>query len=57
MVRGVNKSDIFEDDQDKTLFLERLGQNIIDGKCSVYAWVLMDSHVHLLFKSGERGIS
>ncbi len=57
MVRGVNKSDIFEDDQDKTLFLERLGQNVIDGKCSVYAWVLMDSHAHILFKSGERGIS
>jgi putative transposase len=57
MVRGINKSDIFKDDQDKTLFLERLGQNVIEGKCSVYAWVLMDNHVHLLFKSGQRGIS
>ena len=57
MVRGINKSDIFKDDQDKTLFLERLGQNVIDGKCSVYAWVLMDNHVHLLFKSGQQGIS
>jgi len=37
MVRGINQSDIFEDDQDKTLFVERLGQNVIDGKCSVYA--------------------
>jgi putative transposase len=57
MVRGINKSDIFKDDQDKTLFLERLGQNVIEGKCSVYAWVLMDNHVHLLFKSGQQGIS
>ena len=57
MVRGINKSDIFKDDQDKTLFVERLGQNVIDGKCSVYAWVLMDNHVHLLFKSGQQGIS
>jgi len=57
MVRGINQSDIFEDDQDKTLFVERLGQNVIDGKCSVYAWVLMDNHVHLLFKSGQQGIS
>ena len=57
MVRGINKSDIFKDDQDKALFIERLGQNVIEGKCSVYAWVLMENHVHLLFKSGQRGIS
>src|SRR4030043_68130 len=57
MVRGINKSAIFKDDQDKTMFLERLGQNVIEGKCSVYAWVLMGSHVHLLFKSGQQGIS
>jgi len=57
MVRGINKPAIFKDDEDKTLFLERLGQNIIDGKCSVYAWVLMDHYVHLLFKSGQQGIS
>lgn len=57
IVRGINKSNIFEDNQDKTLFLERLGQNIIDGKCSVYAWALMDNHAHVLFKSGQHGIS
>jgi hypothetical protein len=47
-VRGINKSAIFKDDEDKTLFLERLGQNVIDGKCAVYAWVLMNSHVSSL---------
>jgi REP element-mobilizing transposase RayT len=57
MVRGINKSPIFRDDQDKTLFLERLGQNLIKGKCAVYSWVLMPNHVHLLFKSGQQGIS
>jgi putative transposase len=57
MVRGINRSPIFADDQDKARFLERLGENVIAGKCSVYAWVLMDNHVHLLFKSGTRGIS
>jgi putative transposase len=57
MVRGINKAVIFEDDQDKTRFLERLGRNIIEGKCTVYAWVLMSNHVHILFKSGKEGIS
>jgi putative transposase len=44
MVRGINKSTIFKDEQDKARFLERLGQNVSKGKCSVYAWVLMDDH-------------
>jgi putative transposase len=39
MVRGINKSTIFKDEQDKARFLERLGQNVSKGKCSVYAWV------------------
>ncbi len=29
MVRGINKTDIFIDDQDRVVFLERLGKNII----------------------------
>ncbi|MCD4812981.1 transposase [bacterium] len=57
MVRGINKSAIFKDRQDRNNFLDRLGQNIITGKCSVYAWVLMKNHVHILFKSGQAGIS
>jgi putative transposase len=57
MIRGIDKSKIFKDRQDRTRFLERLGENIVEGKCSVYAWVLMDNHVHILFKSGEQGIS
>lgn len=57
MVRGINKSKIFDDEQDKTRFLERLGQSVADGEASVYAWVLMDNHVHILFKSGRDGIS
>jgi REP element-mobilizing transposase RayT len=57
MVRGIDKTDIFRDDQDKARFLERLGENVTEGKCFVYAWVLMDNHVHLLFKSGKYVIS
>jgi putative transposase len=57
MVRGIDKTKIFRDDQDKAAFLERLGQNVLEADCSVYAWVLMDNHVHLLFRSGRQGIS
>jgi len=31
IVRGINKAPIFKDDQDKTLFLERLSENIAQG--------------------------
>jgi len=57
MVRGNNKANIFIDDQDRNKFLQRLGENIVEAKCSVYAWVLMSNHVHILFKSGKKGIS
>ncbi len=57
MIRGVNRGDIFNDKQDKQKFLKRFGANVTEAKCSVYAWTLMSNHVHLLFKSGEKGIS
>ncbi len=57
MVRGINKPAIFLDEQDRIRFLEKLGQTIVKGKCTVYAWALMSNHVHILFKSGRRGIS
>ncbi|MEW6326671.1 MAG: transposase [Thermodesulfobacteriota bacterium] len=57
MIRGINKSAIFKDNQDKTRFLERLGEIILEAGCAVFAWVLMDNHAHILFKSGPKGIS
>jgi len=57
MVRGIDKTNIFRDNEDKARFLERLGLTVSEGKCTVYAWVLMDNHVHILFKSGKQGIS
>lgn len=41
MVRGINRSDLFHDDQDRIRFLERLGTTVSEAKCAVYAWVLI----------------
>lgn len=57
MVRGINKIAIFIDDHDRESFIERLHINLNDCGCSVYAWSLMDNHLHLLIKSGGRGLS
>lgn len=57
MIRGIDKTNIFRDAEDKDRFLERLGKIVQESKCVIYAWVLMDNHVHLLFRSGQQGIS
>jgi putative transposase len=57
MVRGINKSAIFQDEQDRARFLGRLGQNVVETQSSVYAWALMETHIHLLVRSGGPGIS
>lgn len=57
MVRGANQSALFEDEQDRARFLERLGEKVTEARASVYAWALMDTHAHILFKSGQEGIS
>ncbi len=57
MVRGADKGNIFLDDVDRIGFLERLGACVMETRCTVYAWALVDNHVHVLVRSGERGIS
>lgn len=57
MVRGIDKTDIFRDNQDRSLFLERLGLTVSEGNSAVHAWTLMRNHVHILFRSGRDGIS
>lgn len=57
MVRGNNKAVIFKDDTDRRNFLERLDETVTEAGSSIYAWALMNNHVHLLFRSGGKGIS
>ena len=57
MIRGINKSVIFRNKEDKKRFLQRLGQAVQASKSSICAWVLMDNHIHLLFRSGQEGMS
>jgi len=44
MVRGINGSAIFGDDQDRIRFLERLEKNVVEARSSVLAWMLMETH-------------
>ena len=57
MIRGINRQNIFEDDEDRYKLLEILRYFDTQGKYKVYSYCLMGNHVHLLLKEAEDSIS
>ena len=53
MLRGIDKRDIFLDDEDKIKFLDSLSKAKEKGNFELYGYCLMDNHVHLLMKESE----
>ena len=56
MIRGIERGSIFLDDADRSEFLTRVGRLAQASRTSVYAFVLMNNHVHMLLKSGNEGL-
>ncbi|MDW7683252.1 MAG: transposase [Bacillota bacterium] len=52
VLRGVNKQNIFEDDDDRRFFLTLLAHFKEICGYEIYAYCLMDNHVHLELKEG-----
>jgi REP element-mobilizing transposase RayT len=48
MVRGIEKRNIFNDDRDRFLFLDRLSQLLLKTETKCLAWAFLDNHAHLL---------
>ena len=48
IVRGNNRSAMFRDDADRSIFLQFLREALAVCPCEVHAYVLMSNHVHLL---------
>ena len=57
MVRGNERRAIFLDEQDRKRYKKILLQKNEDNKYVVYAYCLMNNHVHLLINEGEETIS
>lgn len=57
MVRGINKSELFFDKQDKRKYLEILLNIKQDDIFELYAYCLMPNHVHLLIKEKNDELS
>ena len=65
MLRGINRQDIFEDQEDYVRFLTCMQQmlepyddlgNRLPPLCTFYAYYLMSNHVHLLIKTHHEDI-
>ena len=57
MIRGINKQMIFQDDEDYKTFLGVLKECKKKSGFSLYAYCLMDNHIHLLIRENGEGIS
>ena len=57
MVRGINRQDIFHDDEDRLRYLTTLDRFTRQGKLTVFGFCLMDNHVHLLLAERDESLS
>lgn len=66
MLRGINRGRIFDDEQDCRKFVKILSQVThpkdkddapLPPYCSIYAYCLMDNHIHLLIAEGTESLS
>ncbi len=55
--RGIEKCVIVKDDTDRLDFVARLNRLATECNIAVYAWALMDNHVHLLLRSNNYGLA
>ena len=53
MARTFNDLSLFRDDEDRTFYLSCLSHRIKETAFICYAWVLMDTHLHLLIRTTE----
>jgi|SRR5208283_4435411 len=53
IARGIERREIFCDDEDRYGFLRRLGEILTQSQTKCYAWALIPNHFHLLIKTGN----
>jgi REP element-mobilizing transposase RayT len=57
IVRGIERSDIFRDDDDRRNFVTRLSSLLVETKTDCFAWALIPNHFHLLLRCNRDELS
>lgn len=57
IVRGIDKTPVFLDDQDREEFVSRFGRLLAETQTDCLAWALLDSHFHLLLQPNSTRLS
>jgi len=57
ILRGINRQSIFEDDEDRLKFIRILTRYKEISECRIFAYCLMDNHVHLMLQELKEPIS
>jgi len=57
IVRGIERCDIFNDDQDRQLFAARFSTLLSETGMRCYAWALLSNHLHLLLMPTTTSLS
>ena len=48
IVRGIERRKIVKDDADRDNFVNRMADRAAETTTAIYAWALLDNHVHIL---------
>nr|WP_094605905.1 transposase [Sporomusa silvacetica]OZC16757.1 transposase IS200 like protein [Sporomusa silvacetica DSM 10669] len=56
MLRGINRQIIFEDDEDRVKFIDTLKHYKLKCGFNIFAYCLMDNHVHLIIKVNNESL-
>lgn len=57
MARGIEGRNIFNDDEDRTIFLGLFSAGLKKHGFACYAWTLMGNHYHFLLQCGDRPLA
>ena len=57
IARGIERRTIFNDDEDRDAFTDRLGTILDQTGTECYAWALVPNHFHLLLRTGSTPIA
>jgi hypothetical protein len=52
IVHAIERCRIFRSDRDRDVFLDRLGNLVLDSQAGLYAWALVPNHAHALLRTG-----